>query len=110
MVKSTRSISDAVTQAVFIPAAVAYGCLVVGYLRTGLAVYSTYIVAAYLVGWFKRIAEWPLISKITLACGPPLLGLGYFFSTQIYTSGMMAPGIAYCVLSVVVGIALQRLD
>lgn len=75
-------ISDAVDQAVFAPTAIAYICLVVGYLRTGLALYLTFVLVAYMVGWFKRITEWPLISKIILACGPPLLGLGYIFSTQ----------------------------
>jgi hypothetical protein len=103
-------ISDAVEQAVFLPTAIAYICLVVGYLRTGLAFYLTFVIGAYFVGWFKRIGEWPLISKIILACGPPLLALGHFFSTQNFRSGMLAPGIIYYVVSLVGGFALKRLD
>lgn len=103
-------ISEAVTQAVFLPTAIAYSCLVMGYLRTGLALYLTFITAAYALGWFKRIMEWPVIAKIILACGPPLLGLGYFFSTLNFTSGMFAPGLIYCILSLVGGYALERFD
>ena len=103
-------ISDAVDQAVFLPTAIAYICLVVGYLRTGLGLYLTFVIGAWFVGWFKHISEWPLISKIILACGPPLLGLGYFFSTQTFTSGMIAPGVIYYVVSLVGAFALKRLD
>ena len=110
MAKSKLLISDAVTRAVFLPTAVAYFSLLVGYIRTGLALYFFFIIAAYLLGWFKRIREWSLISKITLACGPPLLGLGYFFSTENATDGSFALGLIYCVLSLVGGYALQRLD
>lgn len=108
--KSTRRISDAITQAVFLPTPVAYLCLVVGYLRTGLALYSAFIIASYMAGLLKRVAEWPLISKITLACGPPLLGLGYFFSTETTTYAMYAPGLVYCALSLAGGLALRQLD
>src|SRR6185437_5962527 len=110
MAKSRRRISDAVTQAVFLPTAVAYFCLVIGYLLTGLALYSGFIVVAYLVGWFKRVREWPLISKITLACGPPLLWLGYLFSRGNIADPTFAPGFMYLVLSLVGGFALRRLD
>jgi hypothetical protein len=83
---------------------------VVGYFRTGLAFYLICVIGAYFLGWFKRIAEWPLISKIILACGPPLLGLGYCFSTQNFRSGMLAPSIIYYVVSLVGGFALKPLD
>ena len=81
-----------------------------GYLRTGLALYFTFITGAYALGWLKRFAEWPLITKVILVCGPLLLGLGYFFSTLNFTSGMFAPGLIYCVLGLVGGYALERLD
>lgn len=108
---SKRRISDAVSQGVFAPTAVAYFCMVFGYVRTGLVLYSAFIVVAYLVGWFRRITEWPIISIITLACGPPLLALGHFFSTRnTLTDHPLAPGFMYLVLSLVGGFALQRLD
>jgi hypothetical protein len=103
-------IADAITQAVYIPTAIAYICLAIGYLRAGLALYLVFIVVGAAVGWFKRIGEWPLVSKIILACGPPLLGLGYYFSTQNFTPGMYAPGFIYAALGLVGGYALERLD
>ena len=65
------------------------------------------------MGFFKRFAEWPLIAKIVLACGPPVLGLGYFYSTQntlTGQSGLFLPGLIYIVLSLVAWYALRRLD
>lgn len=109
MAKST-GISEAVTKAVFLPTALEYVFLVVGYPRTGLALYAAFLLAAYLVGAFRRVFEWPLIAKITLACGPPLMGLGYYFSMQDTTYAMYAPGVIYLVLSLAGGVALRRFD
>lgn len=98
---------------VFLPTATAYICVAVGYLRTGFAFYLTFMITSYLVGFFKRLAEWPLIAKITLACGPPVLGLGYFYSTQDTLTGqggMFLPAFIYFALSLVAGYALKRLD
>lgn len=107
----TRSrISESVDQSVFYPTAIAYFLVVLGYLRTGLAVYLTFLIVAYFVGWFKRITQWPLFTKLVLACGPFLLGLGYILSTQNFTGGMLAPGIIYYVVSLVGVAALKRLD
>lgn len=93
MAKST--FSDGIYHAVYVPTAIAYVCLVVGYLRTGIALYAAFITGAYIVGRFKRIRDWPVVSRITLGCGPPLLGLGWYFSTQIFRSGMMLPAFIY---------------
>lgn len=102
--------SDAIEQSLFYPTGGAYLLIVVGYLRVGLAVYLTFLIVACLVGWLKRITEWPLFTKIILASGPPLLGLGYFFSMQRFTLGMLLPGIIYYILGIVGTAALKGLD
>ena len=59
---------------------------------------------------FKRFAQWPLVSKVTLMCGPMLIGLGCYFSSQKARYAMLVPCFIYCVLSLVTGVALERLD
>lgn len=102
--------SHVVSTAVFVPTALAYAWMSIGYPRSGLALFLVFMVWSYLVGVFKRVSEWPLISKITLACGPPLIALGGYFGTEKTTYAMMMPGLLYCVLSIAGGLALQKFD
>jgi hypothetical protein len=77
---------------------------------TGLIPYLVFMGASHITGIFKRLPEWPLVSKITLACGPPMLGLDYFFSTQNFAGGLFMPGYIYIVVGLVAGYALRSLD
>jgi hypothetical protein len=100
--------SDRVAKVVFVPTTLAYGWLVVGYVRSGLVLFSVFMVGAHLMGLFRRITEWPVISKIALACGPTLIVLGCYFSTLKTAYAMLIPGAIYCVLSIAGGLALRR--
>ena len=106
MARSTDT-SGAVGQVIFVPAAVAYSLLIVGYLRLGLLLVSIFWLGAYAIGLFKRFAEWPIVSKITLACSPPLIGLGCYFSTQKITYAMVIPGLVYLVLAIAGGVTVR---
>lgn len=109
MAKSSR-VSDLVFKGFFAPTCLAYFWLIVGYRRSGLILFSVFLLWAYMVGAFKRVMDWPLIAKIALACSILLIGLGYYFSTQSFTSAMLVPGFACGVLGFVASFALQRLD
>jgi hypothetical protein len=101
-------VSKSLERSVFYPTCIAYFLVVVGYLGTGLAVYLAFVIIAYWLGWFRRITEWPLVLKIILACGPPLLGLGYLLSRQNFTVSMLLPGIIYYVVGAVGALTLLK--
>jgi len=52
---------------IFVPAGIAYVWETAGWVQAGLGLYLFFIVGAFLTGIFKRIREWPIISKIALA-------------------------------------------
>ena len=101
---------EAAPSVVFGAAGFAYILRMAGYLSTGLLLYAGSIAAAYKFGWFQRVSEWPLLSKITLACGLPLVGLGCYFSTIQTSYGMLIPVLIYAGLSLLGGLQLRRLN
>jgi hypothetical protein len=109
MAGPTRT-SYAVSTGVFGPTGLAYIWVSVGYVRSGLILITIFMIWGYLVGVFKRVAEWPLISKITLACGLPLIGLGGYFARQKPTYTILVPAFVYCLLSIAGGLALRRVE
>lgn len=101
---------EAVPSVVFGSAGFAYIWLMAGYVSTGLVLYAGSIAVAYKFGWLQRVSEWPLFSKITLACGLPLVGLGCYFSTIQTSYGMLIPVLIYAGLSLLGGLQLRKLD
>ena len=104
------TLSQNVASTVFGSAGLAYISLTCRYVRTGLVLYLFCMWASHKGGWFQRVREWPLFSKITLACGPPLVALGWIFSTIRPSYGMMMPVLLYAALSMIGGLQLRRLD
>lgn len=100
----------AIPSVVFGSAGFAFIWLMAGYIATGLLLYVGSIAAAYKFGWFRRVREWPLFSKIALACGLPLVGLGCFFSTIQTSYSMVIPVLIYASLSLIGGLQLRRLN
>lgn len=96
--------------AVFGSAGFAFIWLSAGYIRTGLLLYLASVAIAYRIGLFRRLREWPLSSKVTLACGPPLVALGWFFSTVQITYTMLIPILLYAALSMIGGMQLRKLN
>lgn len=109
MAKS-NSISALVYTTVFSNAFLAYIMLTVGYVRSGLALIIVFVLCAYAAGAFKRVREWPLISKISLACTPLIIAIGCYLSTQKFNLTMAVPGLIYAAISFAGGMALRRLD
>ena len=105
---SPTDTSQGVSQVVFGMTALAYIWLMAGYLRSGLILFSLSMIIAFRMGLFRRIPEWPVISKITLACAAPLIGFGCYFSTQRTEYIAWIPGLIYCALSIPGGLALRR--
>jgi hypothetical protein len=92
------------------PTAAAYFLVASGFCRGGLSLYAAFMFGSYLAGFFRRFAEWPLLSKITLGCGPPVIGLGYLIWTENFANAMLLPGLIYIALGLVGGHLLKQLD
>lgn len=102
--------SEGALKAVFAPTAMAYVWAVVGYPKAGVALFLAFMIGAYCVGLFKDVSAWPLISKVALACGPPLIGLGWYLSTLKATDVLIAPDVVYGIVSVAGWLALKNVD
>ena len=92
---------------VFGPTIVAYGWIILGYVLAGLILYAVVMFAAYRLGLFQRISDWPWIAKIALACGLLLIGVGCFFSVLPTAYSMLIPAAVYVILTIFGGLALR---
>jgi cytochrome b subunit of formate dehydrogenase len=101
------NISGLVAQIVFGPTLLAYGWIFLGYVTAGLTVYIIFSFGAYWVHLFDDIKDWPRVSRVALGCGPPLICVGLYFSTQKLSYWMLIPGGIYMLLSILGGVALM---
>jgi hypothetical protein len=86
----------------------AYTLVVVRYVTWGVGLYLVSLVAAYKIGLFRRLGDWPDISRATLFLGAPLVGLGLYCSTLPLGYWMILPVLVYLVLSIIGSLALKR--
>jgi hypothetical protein len=108
--KDMTRLSASVTSVVFYSAGLAFIWVTTGYTVTGLLFYAGSMWAAHRLGWLQRLREWPLLSKIALVSGPPLVALGCFFSTRPPTYRVLIPFLIYVGLSMIGGLLLGRLN
>lgn len=92
---------------VFGPTIVAYGWIILGYVVAGLVLYAVFVFAAYRLGLFQRISDWPWIAKFALASGLLLMGVGCFVSVLPSTYSMLIPAAVYVILTIFGGLALR---
>lgn len=104
--KKPKNLSKSVANVVFSPTLLAFIWLVAGYIVAGLALYVVSMFLAYKMWLFENVRRWPRISRAPLYCGPPLLGVGLYLSTQPPSYSMIIPLVVYGALSVAGGLAL----
>jgi hypothetical protein len=108
--KKIGDLASAVANLVYTPTLLAYGWMLVGYVKSGVGLYVIALAVAYKSGAFDDFARWPTISKVALYVGAPFMGLGLYFSTRQTTYSMLIPLIAHALLSIFAGLALRRLN
>jgi hypothetical protein len=108
--KKISDLSSAVANLVYTPTLLAYGWVLVGYVKSGVCLYLIALAVAYKSGAFDEFAIWPIISKVALYVGAPFIALGLYFSTQQTAYSMLIPLLAHTLLSIFAGLALRRLN
>jgi hypothetical protein len=101
-----KNLSKSVANVIFSPTLLAYGWISLKYVIAGLILYFVSMIFAYKMWLFENVKSWPKVSLAALYCGPPLLGLGVYFSTQPFGYSMLIPLGIYLVLSIFGGFAL----
>jgi hypothetical protein len=108
--KKISDLASTVANLVYTPTLLAYGWIVVHYVVSGVSLYLIALVVAYKTGAFEKFERWPMISKIVLYAGGPLIGLALYFSTMPTSYLMLIPFGIHVLLSVVAGLSLRSLN
>lgn len=105
--KRSKNLSKSVANVVYSPTLLAFIWISVRYVVAGLVLYCVFMIFAYKMSLFEDVRKWPKISRMTLYCGPPLLGVGLYYSTQSFGYWMIIPLVIYGGLSIAGGLALM---
>jgi hypothetical protein len=108
--KKITDLAGTVANLAYTPTLLAYGWIVVHYVKSGLCLYLLALAVAYKTGAFERFDRWPIISKAVLYLGAPFIVLGLYFSTVPTSYSMLVPFFVQMLLSIVAGLSLRRLN
>jgi hypothetical protein len=101
-------LSMAVSQVVFTPTILAYGFVAVDWPILGLCVYAFFMaVALYRLHLFERFGSWPIIARVAVLVGPPLIGSGFIWGVKALGYWLALPVFSYCALTIVAGLILR---
>jgi len=101
-------LSRDVMNLVFSPAAGAYFIVVVNHEWFGLAFYSAFLLMALRAELFRRLRDWPTISKMALITGPLLVASAFVVNVDVVRYWAILPGVVYTLLAVSGGVALRQ--
>jgi hypothetical protein len=94
-----RTEAKLVANVVYIPTGLAYVWIYLGFVTAGTLLYIVFMAAAVKIKLFRRLQQWPVISKLALFGGPPLIALGLYFSTIQTRYYMVIPLAVYFSIS-----------
>jgi hypothetical protein len=108
--RKVTDVASTVANLAYSPTLLAYGWIIVHYVKSGVCLYLFAMAVAYKTGAFEEFARWPIISKIVLCLGVPFIILGLYFSTSPTSYSMLTPLFVQMLLSIVAGLSLRRLN
>ena len=101
-------LSRDVANLVHTPTIAAYFMSVVEHKWYGLALYLVFALMAFRAGLFRRLGEWPPVSKVALLVGPLLVASAFVLDIDVIRYWAILPGALYTILSWYGGAVLRK--
>ena len=95
-----RKLGQTVGNVVYVPTALAYTWVFLGWVQAGFILYFAFMVAAIKMDLFRHLSKWPIVSKAALISSPLLVSLGLYFSTLETGYFMLIPLGIYGLLAI----------
>jgi hypothetical protein len=102
------SLAVDITNVVYGPSTIAYGLAAFDFKWLALALYLLFMTAAFGLRLFRKLGDWPTISRIALFLSPLYVASGFFIPAYVVRWWVMLPVALYIGVAIVAGLALHK--